>query len=50
MQATVIRILLLVDDIRHINCPFSGLAVELHIVSEDFNMMEVKYISLLKIQ
>jgi hypothetical protein len=50
MQNTVVTIFLFVDDIRHINCPFFGLAIESHIVSEDFNMMEVKYISLLRIQ
>jgi hypothetical protein len=50
VHATVISILLSDDDIRHIDYPFFGLTVELHIVSEDFNMMEFKYISLLRIQ
>jgi hypothetical protein len=50
MQPTIIRIPLLVDDFWHIDYPFSGLAVEFHIVSEYFNMMEVKDISLLWIQ
>jgi hypothetical protein len=47
MHATVIIILLLEDDLRHINCSFiTTLTVELQVLHEDFNMMEFKYISL----
>jgi hypothetical protein len=51
MQAAVIKILLLQDNLGYVNCPsIVGFTIDLHVFLEDFNMMEFKNISLIRIQ